>query len=333
MLNLEGEIHVTHMAPGFLPKHKTDAQPRRRDSCDTQDLWHHTIDFPKKVDDALQQTSSTCERFLLKHKTDAQPRRRDSCGTQDKWVNGGRGRGLKSSVWGNIRSVGAAIDSLEIPFNNSFVRKVGCGDNSYFWCDKWVNSGLPLMVQFPRLYALERSKDCLIKDRWCLENDIWKGNWDWRASPRGRASSELQSLSSLLDGFVLRPQARDGWRWALSNDGLFTVKHLSSIIDSAYLADCSPVTDLVSGTLGNNFPGYGKTIFNGVCYSVLWHIWAWRNKVVHSKIEERQEELKVDIFSRIQSSTLLWLSNRWRKVVVSPPLFLYSFFSFVCPSP
>ncbi|PWA99000.1 RNA-directed DNA polymerase, eukaryota, Reverse transcriptase zinc-binding domain protein [Artemisia annua] len=275
----------------------------------------------------------------------------------------GRGRGLKSSVWENIRSVGAVIDSLDIPFNNSFVRKVGCGDNTSFWCDKWVHSRIPLMFQFPRLYALECSKNCLIKDRWCLENDIWKGNWDWRSYPRGHALSELQSLSSLLDGFVLRPQAKDGWSWALSNDGLITVNRLSSIIDSAYLSDCSPgkthdwislvprkinifiwrlvldrlpllsnldsrgidvpsvlcplcgdhpetrehlsIMDLVSGSLGNNFPRYGKTIFNGVFYSVLWHIWAWRNKVIHSKIEERQEELKVDIFPRVQSSSLL----------------------------
>ncbi|PWA92818.1 reverse transcriptase domain, Reverse transcriptase zinc-binding domain protein [Artemisia annua] len=226
-------------------------------------------------------------------------------------------------------------------------------------------------------------------------DNIWKANWDWRSSPRGRALSELQFLSSLLDGFVLRPQAKDGRSWALSNDGLFTVNRLSSIIDSAYLSDCSPgkthdwislvprkinifiwrlvldrlpllsnldsrcidvpsvlcplcgdhpetrehlfiacskslviwrkclswwgvcvppnlsIMDLVSGSLGNNFPGYGKTIFSGVCYSVLWHIWDWRNKVVHSKIEERQEELKVDIFPRVQSLSLLWLSNRW----------------------
>ncbi|GJV89240.1 hypothetical protein Tco_1533178 [Tanacetum coccineum] len=40
---------------------------------------------------------------------------------------------------------------------------------------------------------------------------------------------------------------------------------------------------------------------------------AWRNKVLHSMIDERKEELKVDIFPRIQSSSLLWFSNRWRK--------------------
>ncbi|GJR91619.1 hypothetical protein Tco_0215630 [Tanacetum coccineum] len=102
-----------------------------------------------------------------------------------------------------------------------------------------VHSDPPLMYQFPRLYALELSEDCLIKDSWCLENKVWKRNWDWRSSPKGRAFSELQSLSSLLDGFVLCPQAKDDWIWTLSNDGLFTVKRLSSIIDSTYLTDSS----------------------------------------------------------------------------------------------
>ncbi|PWA42728.1 RNA-directed DNA polymerase, eukaryota, Reverse transcriptase zinc-binding domain protein [Artemisia annua] len=56
----------------------------------------------------------------------------------------------------------------------------------------------------------------------------------------GRASSELQSLSSIIDGVVLCPQVKDEWSWSFSNDGLFIVKCLSSIIDSAYLTYCSP---------------------------------------------------------------------------------------------
>ncbi|GJU81535.1 reverse transcriptase domain, reverse transcriptase zinc-binding domain protein [Tanacetum coccineum] len=44
------------------------------------------------------------------------------------------------------------------------------------------------------LYALETSKDCVVADRWVLEDGVWHAKWAWRRHPTGRASRELDLL-------------------------------------------------------------------------------------------------------------------------------------------
>ncbi|GJS15088.1 hypothetical protein Tco_0409560 [Tanacetum coccineum] len=101
------------------------------------------------------------------------------------------GTGLKYGFWENIVSVGAVIDDMGIPFRNSFIRKIGCGNS--------IHSG-----------------------------------------PIGRSLSDLHSLLALPEGTFLRPGIEDSWSWVLDHDGLFSVKRLSKLIDSAFLSDRFP---------------------------------------------------------------------------------------------
>ncbi|GKE12020.1 cysteine-rich receptor-like protein kinase [Tanacetum coccineum] len=52
------------------------------------------------------------------------------------------------------------------------------------WTDKlWLKDLGPLKDCSPGLFALEQHKDCLVADRWVLEEDVWQGKWAWTRKP------------------------------------------------------------------------------------------------------------------------------------------------------
>ncbi|GJZ55630.1 hypothetical protein Tco_0610823 [Tanacetum coccineum] len=130
--------------------------------------------------------------------------------------NGGFGvssrTGLNKGVWHGIVSSTNAIDSMGIPYNNSFYLKVNSGVNTRFWVDPWHESGCIIKDKFPRLYALELEKLCLFKDRWIHTSGIWSCNWNWRSAPRGRALDEVSALMSLIGDKSLDLNAPDRWQ-------------------------------------------------------------------------------------------------------------------------
>ncbi|GKA57899.1 putative RNA-directed DNA polymerase [Tanacetum coccineum] len=52
-----------------------------------------------------------------------------------------------------------------------------------------------------------------------------------------------------------------------------------------------------------------KKVFQGVVYVAIWALWDWRNRVLHTSSSCLHE----DIFAKVQTLSLLWLSNRSRK--------------------
>ncbi|GJZ50986.1 RNA-directed DNA polymerase, eukaryota, reverse transcriptase zinc-binding domain protein [Tanacetum coccineum] len=117
------------------------------------------------------------------------------------------------------------IEAIDASFDISFMRKVVDGGSTLFWKDPWSGVGSCLMDIFPRLYALDSCKDCLVKDRWKFENGVWCGNWNWRFPPRGRAINEVSDLVSLIGNLIL------------SAEGKYNVKTLSSRIQLISLSD------------------------------------------------------------------------------------------------
>ncbi|XP_071705024.1 uncharacterized protein [Rutidosis leptorrhynchoides] len=88
---------------------------------------------------------------------------------------------------------------------------------------------------FPRLYKLENSKNCCIKDRVSRGSSGFVTYWNWVRAPSGRTEAELDRLCSLLSSFSFS-SSMDKWSWSLTNNGLFTVKKLSSLIDSQLIS-------------------------------------------------------------------------------------------------
>ncbi|GJZ86987.1 RNA-directed DNA polymerase, eukaryota, reverse transcriptase zinc-binding domain protein [Tanacetum coccineum] len=62
-----------------------------------------------------------------------------------------------------------------------------------------------------------------------------------------------------------------------------------------------------------NFNSFSKKqaakLFHVVCFALIWHIWGWRNKILHACSDSDFAALQ-DIFPSVQRMSLLWVSNR-----------------------
>ncbi|GJW43668.1 hypothetical protein Tco_0072467 [Tanacetum coccineum] len=110
--------------------------------------------------------------------------------------------------------------------------KIGNGDNTSFWKDKWHNEGV-LKDVFPRLYALERHQNVTIHTKlidYSLVNSF-------RRNPRsGVEEFQLDNLSRLVSTITLS-SAVDRYVWSLENSGEFSMKSIRQVID----VNCFPV--------------------------------------------------------------------------------------------
>ncbi|GKB12598.1 RNA-directed DNA polymerase, eukaryota, partial [Tanacetum coccineum] len=119
-----------------------------------------------------------------------------------------------------------------------FLKKTANGSNTFFWKDAWCKEGIRLKDLFPRLFALENNKDCLIVDRWKLINGTWRAVWDWRINHRGRALDDLTNLSSIIGDLSLSPGTNDKWLWSCDATGVFKVRSITSLIQNKLLEYC-----------------------------------------------------------------------------------------------
>ncbi|GJY68887.1 RNA-directed DNA polymerase, eukaryota, reverse transcriptase zinc-binding domain protein, partial [Tanacetum coccineum] len=147
--------------------------------------------------------------------------------------------GAIGGVWADILKAVKHIEDIDISFNVSFSLIIGNGSNTSFWKDHWCGDGSRLMDLFPRLYALESSKDCKINDRWHCLDGIWSGNWSWHCPLRGRALDELANLVSRIGNLSLDSTRVDRWSWAGETSGIFKVKTLSKKIQTLSLNNFS----------------------------------------------------------------------------------------------
>ncbi|GJQ97240.1 RNA-directed DNA polymerase, eukaryota, reverse transcriptase zinc-binding domain protein [Tanacetum coccineum] len=108
-------------------------------------------------------------------------------------------------------------------------RTVGNGNSTRFWTDSWCGV-CPLKDLFPRVYALDANKSCLVSHRLPIE--------DWssvlRRIPRsGAESSQFQDMMETIRQVPLTSSI-DKWKWDLDASG-FTVSSTRSHIDDHYL--------------------------------------------------------------------------------------------------
>ena len=159
-------------------------------------------------------------------------------------VNGGfdqtSGHVRNSGTWASIVRSCLDLEHMDIHLNNLMERKVLSGNQTHFWTDCWIKNRGPLKNCFPRLYALETSKNCFVADRWVLEDGIWHAKWDWRRPPRGRAFGDLESLVSLINGLVLDSHHDDKWVWSLDESGVFSVKSLTRAVQDILFSNNDP---------------------------------------------------------------------------------------------
>ncbi|GKD99022.1 RNA-directed DNA polymerase, eukaryota, reverse transcriptase zinc-binding domain protein [Tanacetum coccineum] len=123
----------------------------------------------------------------------------------------------KKGLWKNILDSCLNCEQLDPSFSNLMVKKIYNGNKTSFWYDNWISECGPLRCRFPRLFALETYKSCLVSDRWVFVDGIWQPNWAWNRQPSGRSDGEVSSLLNLLNGLVLSPSQDDRWVWSLEH--------------------------------------------------------------------------------------------------------------------
>ncbi|PWA57662.1 RNA-directed DNA polymerase, eukaryota, Reverse transcriptase zinc-binding domain protein [Artemisia annua] len=300
------------------------------------------------------------------------------------------------STWSDIVGTCNKIEQLGVPLNNLMVRKICRGTQTSFWMDNLLNNLGPLKDCFPRLFALERYKNCLVADRWVLEEGEWQGKWAWTRQPSGRADGDLTKLVTELNGLTLDESQDDRWEWNLTASRKFTVASLCRAIHSRLNANdvsappfnwnswvprkvnvcawrvaldrlptmlnvcqrginiptsvclfcglydeyrdhclflCPKVkvvwlkfwrwwkvcarfslSDILKGNFNFTKDKWTTKLFHVVCLSLIWYVWKWRNKILHtSSDEEVSSAQQEDIFPAIQRLSLLWTSNRASK--------------------
>ncbi|GJV63562.1 RNA-directed DNA polymerase, eukaryota, reverse transcriptase zinc-binding domain protein [Tanacetum coccineum] len=156
-------------------------------------------------------------------------------------VDGGFGSSVNSNatggIWQDIIKDVKLIENIDISFKYSFTRKISSGADTMFWKDSWCGDGTRLMDKFPRLYALESNKDCMVRDRWCSVNGVRGGRWSWHFAPRRRANDDLSSLVSLIGNLSLSEEGLDKWIWSKDPSGQFKVSSLSKSIQILSLSN------------------------------------------------------------------------------------------------
>nr|GEY33831.1 RNA-directed DNA polymerase, eukaryota, reverse transcriptase zinc-binding domain protein [Tanacetum cinerariifolium] len=79
-----------------------------------------------------------------------------------------------------------------------------------------------------------------------------------------------------------------------------------------FLDDGMDFDNVINGSLCQHIPSHLHKVL-GVCFITMWVVWTWRNKIVHSKVEDKLAAIGEDIFTLIQSNALLWISNTFSK--------------------
>ncbi|GKC14747.1 hypothetical protein Tco_1011529 [Tanacetum coccineum] len=69
--------------------------------------------------------------------------------------------------------------------------------------------------------------------------------------------------------------------------------------------------DILKGIAGfSEYKRVSKS-FHAVSMTVIWHVWTWRNKIIHAaSFEEANSARHEDNFSTVQMLSLLWIFNR-----------------------
>ncbi|GJY78320.1 RNA-directed DNA polymerase, eukaryota, reverse transcriptase zinc-binding domain protein [Tanacetum coccineum] len=69
--------------------------------------------------------------------------------------------------------------------------------------------------------------------------------------------------------------------------------------------------DILIGNFNSFLKKRAAKLFHAVCFALIWHIWSWRNKILHAcSVSAAAAALHEDIFPSVQRMSLLWVSNR-----------------------
>ncbi|GKD79913.1 hypothetical protein Tco_1342534, partial [Tanacetum coccineum] len=124
-------------------------------------------------------------------------------------------------------------DEAGVEFTSSWGGILGDGRDIKFWVDRWIDNQR-LCDRFSRLYHLDRRNESSVQEKGSWDNGKRCSEWEWIREIRGRVSKELEELLGVLKN-VIYNDCRDKWRWTLGEDGKYTVKDLSRLVEEKIL--------------------------------------------------------------------------------------------------
>ncbi|GKC18528.1 RNA-directed DNA polymerase, eukaryota [Tanacetum coccineum] len=129
-----------------------------------------------------------------------------------------------------------ALKNQGVDFLSHCKLRVGSGMRTLFWKDIWLGD-TPFCMLFPRLYALDNSKDCTVASK--LQGDLAHS---FRRPVRGGVEADqLDNIMEMVQSKVLS-DIDDRWIWDLNGEGVFRVKDARDLLDEALLPKVNVAT-------------------------------------------------------------------------------------------
>nr|GEX40367.1 RNA-directed DNA polymerase, eukaryota [Tanacetum cinerariifolium] len=138
--------------------------------------------------------------------------------------------GSNISPWQDVILAIHSLQSKGINLMDFIQKKVGNGENTFFWDDSWLGE-VALKVLYKRLYALEMCKSISVAEKMGHPSL----SHSFRRMPRGGVEQKNYGLlCSKVADFVL-PNILDRWCWSLEGSQEFSVKSSRILIDNTIL--------------------------------------------------------------------------------------------------
>ncbi|GKC16187.1 RNA-directed DNA polymerase, eukaryota, reverse transcriptase zinc-binding domain protein [Tanacetum coccineum] len=179
-----------------------------------------------------------------------------------EWTSTGK------SCWLSILSEVRSLQRKGMYVFDYLTHKMGNGESTKFWLDHWHTRGIFKDI-FPRLYALESSKDVTVSSKIGDTSLVCS----FRRIPRGGIEqNQFDSLVELVRSVTIVPSA-DRWNWNLESTGIFSVASARRRINEICLPNIGEETRWVK------------------CYDISKEK-PMSNKELESKVEDMVEEVK-----------------------------------------
>ncbi|GJW61371.1 RNA-directed DNA polymerase, eukaryota, reverse transcriptase zinc-binding domain protein [Tanacetum coccineum] len=193
------------------------------------------------------------------------------------------------SPWNKIMNLNKHLVCADINLQSIFSRKVGNGASFSFWNDAWLGEQC-LKNTFPRLYALEQSKECKVVDRCNMLYRSKSRSWDWRRDLRdGHEKDQLDGLLYLLRDFD-PSDVENSWACSLNSNNTYTVSSMRKMIEVVVLWNrisrwwgmvnyLKTLLDLSSWADSTSLNNRVKLGFDVVLQTAFWVLWRSRDLV------------------------------------------------------
>ncbi|GJS27598.1 RNA-directed DNA polymerase, eukaryota, reverse transcriptase zinc-binding domain protein [Tanacetum coccineum] len=143
----------------------------------------------------------------------------------------------RHSTWLDIVGEFKKLSIKGIDLISLIIKKVGNGEQSYFWDDVWLGDS-KFRDLYPRLYLLESAKNASVASKF-RDNSLKDS---FRRQPRsGIEEEQLLHLFSKTSSVML-PNSNDRWTCSLDSASIFSVKSARDFIDGLFLSKATVPT-------------------------------------------------------------------------------------------